>query len=61
MKIEKTLYKENMTIHYVLTDNKCISCKHSPENYCPLCGWDGKCKKQHESVAECLNFESINN
>lgn len=60
MKIEKTRYLEDMVISYCITDNVCMCCKHNPKNYCPLAGWDGKCKKSHESVVECINFKSIN-
>lgn len=59
MKIERTFIKEDMLMHYIITDNKCTCCKHSPKNYCPCSGYDGKCKDANDSVVECVNFEKI--
>lgn len=34
MTIEKTIYKIDKVIHYIITDNVCLLCKHNPEfNY----------------------------
>ena len=57
MWIEKTFYKEDMMIHYIITDNLCINCKHNPNNYCPIIGCDGLCKNSNKSVVQCFNFK----
>lgn len=56
MTIEKTIYKIDKVIHYIITDNVCLLCKHNPENYCPIMKCDGNCKESNKSVTECPNF-----
>lgn len=45
-----------LQVGYVLTDNICMLCKHNPDNYCPIMGCDGNCKKSNKSVIEYHNF-----
>lgn len=59
MRVEKTFIRDNISIHYILTDNVCMCCKHNPDNYNPMMGCDGKCKEAHQSVVECINFEKF--
>lgn len=59
MRIEKTFRKEGVYMNYILTDNICMCCKHNPDNYNPLMGYDGKCKNIHHSVVECEDYKKI--
>lgn len=57
MKIQRTFIKEDMEIHYCLTDNKCNLCKHNPKNRNPYTACDGNCTMSDESVVECDYFQ----
>jgi len=60
MKIEKTIYKSDLTISYIITDNICMMCANNHkiimENPYKFGGMK-KCQDCAESVTECYNFK----
>ena len=58
---EKTIKREDMTIHYVVHDSICAICAHNRNRYLACRGLNknptGKCREMDDAITECFEFK----